>query len=246
MSLPEPSTARPVIGLATYGRNEKNQYQLLADYSWSVFRAGGAPVLLPPVGDGSLAETWLSRIDAIIFTGGGDLDPNLYGGTVHPTMYTLDEERDHAEIALARAALQHDLPILAICRGLQVFNVAMGGTLYPHLPDVFGTRVAHRLPPREPASHEVSLAPESRLAHLLGATRVNGVSWHHQAIRDLGSGLIVTGSAPDGVIEAAEIPGHAWFIGVQWHPEMSADRDPMQQRIFDGLVAATRVPRSPQ
>lgn len=229
---------RPLIGLTTYGRNEKNQYQLLADYSWSIFRAGGAPILLPPVGDGSLAKTWLARMDALVLTGGGDMDPRLYGEERHPTMYTLDQERDTSEMVLAREALESDLPILAICRGLQVFNVALGGTLYPHLPDSFGEKVAHRLPPREPALHKVTLAPDCRLAALLGTDEVNGVSWHHQAIHQLGSGMVATGHAPDGVIEAAEIPACRWFIGVQWHPEMSSDHDPLQQRIFDGVVAA--------
>lgn len=234
---------RPLIGLTTYGRNEKNQYQLLADYSWSIFRAGGAPVLLPPVGGGSLAEIWLNRIDALILTGGGDMDPSLYGAERHPTMYTLDEERDTSEIVLAREALKSSLPILAICRGLQVVNVALGGTLHPHLPDVFGEQVAHRLPPREPTYHEVVLTPESRLAALLGTNEINGVSWHHQAIHQLGTGMVATGHAPDGVIEAAEIPSHPWFIGVQWHPEMSSEHDPVQQHIFEAVVAAANSSR---
>lgn len=229
---------RPLIGLATYGRNAKGRYELQAEYPWCVYRAGGAPVLLPPVGNGELTDCWLDRIDALILTGGGDLDPELYGGLRHPSMYTLDRERDASEISLARAALRRDLPILAICRGLQVFNVVMGGTLYPHIPDVFGTTVAHRLPPREPTTHGVRLVPDSRLAHIIGATEIDGVSWHHQAIHDVAPGLVPTAYAPDGVIEGAEAPDRPWLVGVQWHPEMSAATDPHQQRLFEALVRA--------
>lgn len=231
---------RPLIGLTTYGRNAKDRYELQAAYSWCVFRAGGAPVLLPPVGGGELAQAWLDRIDALVLTGGGDVNPAMYGGNAHPTMYTLDAERDTSESSLAREALQRDMPILAICRGLQVFNVVMGGTLYPHLPDVFGNQVAHRLPPREPTLHSVRVTPGSKLATALRATEMEGVSWHHQAIRDMAPGLVATAYAPDGVIEGAEAPDRRWFVGVQWHPEMSADRDPVQQNLFDAVVEAVR------
>ncbi len=235
--------ARPLIGITTYGRNDGGRHELPADYAWTVYRAGGAPVLLPPVADGDLASAWLDRIDALILTGGGDVDPALYGGNMHPTIYNLDAERDRSETALAREALTREKPILAICRGLQVFNVVMGGTVYQHLPDVVGDEVAHRLPPREPTLHRVRLTPGSRLAQLLGVTEVEGVSWHHQAIRDLAPGMVATAHAPDGVIEAAEVAEHPWFVGVQWHPEMSAESDPLQQRLFDKFVEAAREVR---
>lgn len=231
---------RPLIGLSTYGRNAKDRYELQASYSWCTYHAGGAPVLLPPVGNGDLSDVWLDRVDGLILTGGGDVDPAMYGGARHPTMYTLDAERDTSEASLARAALKRDIPILAICRGLQVFNVVMGGTLYPHLPDVYGEEVAHRLPPREPTKHDVRLVQDSRLANMMGGTVVNGVSWHHQAIHDVAPGLIPTAFAPDGVIEGAEAPDGRWLVGVQWHPEMSADHDPLQLRLFEGLVQAVR------
>lgn len=231
---------RPLIGLTTYGRNDKDRYELQASYPWCVYRAGGAPVLFPPVGDGELTTTWLDCIDGLILTGGGDVDPALYGGERHPAMYTLDAERDRSESSLAREALKRDLPILAICRGLQVCNVVMGGTIYPHLPDVFGTEVAHRLPPREPTTHSVYLTPNSKLARILNKTELDGVSWHHQAIHDLAPGLTAAAYAADGVIEGADAPDHRWFVGVQWHPEMSAESDPFQQRLFEELVNAAR------
>lgn len=234
---------RPLIGLSTYGRNAKDRHELPASYSWCTYRAGGAPVLLPPVGDGDVSEVWLDRIDALILTGGGDVDPALYGGVRHPTMYSLDAERDTSEASLARAALRRDMPILAICRGLQVCNVVMGGTLYPHLPDVYGDTVAHRLPPREPTTHGVRLTEGSRLAHIMGQTSIDGVSWHHQAIHDVAPGLVPTAFAADGVIEGAEAPGDRWLVGVQWHPEMSADHDPLQLRLFEELVAAAQKTR---
>lgn len=233
------TTSAPLIGLTTYGRNAQGRYELPAAYSWAVYRAGGVPALVPPVGN--LARTWLDRLDALILTGGGDLDPALYDGDRHDTVYNIDPERDAAEMALARAVLERELPVLAICRGLQVLNVAMGGTLHPHLPDVMGDRVDHRLPPRDPTLHKVRLEPDSRLARLLGVTETEGVSWHHQGIRNLADGLVATAYAPDELVEAVELPDHPWLIGVQWHPEMSAERDPVQQRLFDELVSAARM-----
>lgn len=231
---------RPLIGLATYGRNERGRYELGAPYAECVYRAGGAPALLPPVGEGELAGYWLDHMDGLILTGGGDMDPRLCGEEAHATNYNIDPERDSAEMALAREALRRTKPALAICRGMQVLNVVMGGTLYAHIPDVFGDKVAHRLPPREPTTHSSHLVPGSRIARLLGASDVGGVSWHHQAIREMGKGLVATAHAADGVIEAAEVVDHPWFIAVQWHPEMSAAQDPLQQRLFDELVEVAR------
>ncbi len=231
---------RPLIGLATYGRNDRGRYELGAQYAQCVYRAGGAPALLPPVGDGELAGYWLDHVDGLILTGGGDLDPRLCGGDMHATNYNIDPERDGAELALAREALRHAKPALAICRGMQVLNVVMGGTLHAHIPDVFGDQVAHRLPPREPTVHSSRLIPGSRIARLLGVSDVEGVSWHHQAIDKVADGLVATAYAPDGVIEAAEVVDHPWFMAVQWHPEMSADEDPLQQRLFDELARVAR------
>lgn len=230
----------PLIGLTTYGRNEAGRHELPAEYSESVFRAGAVPVLLPPVNGDALATAWLERLDAVVLTGGGDLDPALYGGNSHPTVYNLDPARDASELAVTRAALKATVPVLAICRGLQVLNVVLGGTLYEHLPDIVGEQVVHRVPPRNPTRHSIRVEAGTRLAEILGVSEAEGVSWHHQGVRSLGEGLKPTAYASDGVIEAAELPDHPWFIAVQWHPEMSASEDPVQQRLFDALTEAAR------
>jgi putative glutamine amidotransferase len=141
---------------------------------------------------------------------------------------------------LARHLVTQDMPLLGICRGTQVINVALGGTLIEHLPDVMGEAVLHRAPPRVPVEHEVAIEPASRLASIVGESRLTAASWHHQAIRQPGTGLQVVAHAPDGTIEAVEKPGHPWLIAVQWHPELTAADDPLQQRLFDGLVEAAK------
>lgn len=229
----------PLIGLTTYGRDERNRFTLYGEYVDSVRRAGGVPVLLPPGEPGWRA--WLERLDALLFTGGGDLDPALYDGAPSDSIYGVDAERDASELELARAAAASRRPTLCICRGMQILNVALGGTLIEHLPAEVGERVLHRRPPHAPATHPVEVEGEARLAALMGTRSVEPVSWHHQALRDVAPDLRVVGRAPDGVIEAVELPAHPWLLAVQWHPELSAERDPTQQRIFDGLVAAARA-----
>lgn len=227
----------PIIGLTTYGRNEKNAYTLPAEYIESVRRAGGVPLLLPP-GETNLADV-LPLLDGLILSGGGDIDPALYGGEHHPTIYMTDAERDSFEIELTKAVLAQQTPLLCICRGTQVLNVALGGTLIEHLPDIVGEELPHRAPPREPTSHSVAVESDSRLAEIMGQMEAVTASWHHQAVRDLAPGLQIVAHAPDGTIEAVEMAGHPWLIAVQWHPELTAADDVGQQRLFDALVEAT-------
>jgi putative glutamine amidotransferase len=229
---------RPIIGITTYGRDEDNRFRLPCLYVDCVRRAGGAVLLIPP-GDESYEEL-LAVVDGVILAGGGDLDPAIYGGRHHETIYSVDAERDAAELALARNIVRSDLPTLGICRGHQVLNVAMGGTLYEHLPDVVGDIVLHRLPPREPTEHAITVDPKSRLAAILGENQFSAASWHHQATRDVAEGLTVVARAPDGTIEACEMASHPWLYTVQWHPELTAHASPTQQRLFDALVDACR------
>lgn len=229
----------PRIGITTYGRNAKGEFTLPAEYVDCVRRAGGLALTLTP-GEPHPAD-WLALLDGIVLTGGGDLGHALWGGEGHPTVYGVDDERDRTELALARLVLQSDLPSLWICRGLQLLNIVRGGTLHEHLPDAVGTQLAHSLPPRETVPHPVHIEEGSRLAITLGTSEVVGVSWHHQAAADLGAGLRAVAHAPDGVIEAVELEGHPWLEAVQWHPELSAATDPVQQRLFDALTQrATR------
>jgi putative glutamine amidotransferase len=226
----------PLIGITTYAIDETNRFRIPRQYVDSVRQAGAIAVLIPP-GEPSLDDL-LSNIDGLLLAGGGDLDPTLYGAEPHESVYHVDTERDLSEIDLARRVVEKGFPTLAVCRGLQVLNVAFGGTLHVHLPDVVGDEIAHRLPPREPTEHAISVDAGTRLAEILGDTRFSAASWHHQAIHRVAEPLRVTAYAPDGVIEAAELPGHPWLIGVQWHPELTAERDEIQRRLFNAFVAA--------
>ena len=222
--------------MTTYGRGPHNRFILPAEYVDAVRRAGGVPLLLPP-GEERL-DAILSRLSAVVFTGGGDLDPDLYGGDHHETIYMVEPERDRTEVEWARRVFDLGVPTLAICRGAQLLNVSRGGTLIEHLPDVMGETVIHRAPPRDPVAHPVRVLPESRLAGVLGATDFSCMSWHHQGIRDVAPGFEVVAHAPDGTIEGIEMPSHPWLFAVQWHPELTASDDPIQQRLFDALVEA--------
>lgn len=207
---------------------------LPGEYVDCVRRAGGRVVLLTP-GEPEPA-LWLATLDGIIFCGGGDIAPEAFGGTTSEITRQPDGERDGMEIELARRVLEAALPSLWICRGLQLLNVVRGGTLIEHLPGTPGVTVAHDVPPHEPVPHALHIEPGSRLAETLGASEIEAVSWHHQAIDALGEGLRVVARAPDGVIEAVELDDAPWCEAVQWHPELSAADDPIQQRLFDALI----------
>lgn len=229
---------RPRIGITTYGRDERGRYTLPSEYVSAVQRAGGLPLLLAPLPEN--AAGYLEQVDGVILAGGGDIDPQHYGGTDHATIYSVDVARDALELALAKAIVEQGRPTLAICRGMQVLNVSLGGTLIEHLPDAVGEATLHRAPPREPVAHGVALTAGSALAKITGTLAMSPMSWHHQAIRALAPGLTAVAHAPDGTIEAAEFKAHPWLVAVQWHPELTAQQDPAQQKLFDALVAASR------
>jgi putative glutamine amidotransferase len=230
---------RPVIGVSSYARDgTPPAFSLPCGYVDSLREAGATPLVLPP-GEPE-PERLLDVVAGVVLAGGGDIAPAAYGGTSHETLYLVSEERDRFEFALARAALARpDVPLLCICRGMQVLNIVCGGTLHAHVPDGFGQRVAHRLPPRLPSRHALRVEPGGRLASMLGAAHTEACSWHHQAIDRLGKGLRAVAWAEDGVIEAVEHQGHPWCIGVQWHPEMQPDEAP-QRGLFAALVTAAR------
>lgn len=226
----------PIIGITTYGRNELGQFHVYAAYVEAVRRAGGIPILLPP-GEPQ-PDRLIERIDGLVFTGGGDIHPERYSGDFHPAIYKIDHERDEFELELARRAVQAEVAVLGICRGMQVLSVASGAQLMPHVPDAFGTSVLHREEQLLPTRHPVELLPQSQLAQIIGKAQVDVVSWHHQAVTTVPPGWQVAARAPDGLIEAVEHGDHPWAIALQWHPEMSAAEDPLQQRIFEAFVAA--------
>jgi putative glutamine amidotransferase len=240
----------PLIGIASYAEEARwgpwtaPAALLPVSYPEQVTAAGGIPVLLPPLPGVARAA---ARLDAVVLSGGGDLDPAGYGADPHPLTTRVYPERDRAERALLAAALAEGVPILAICRGMQILNATRGGTLHQHLPDVVG-HDGHGAAPGTFGQHEVRVNPASRLGAILGPPgpggelRLTVPTQHHQAIGQLGSGLIATAWADDGTIEAVE-PGPAqpgrdggqFLIGVQWHPEAGPD-----SRLFQALIAAAR------
>ena len=228
---------RSLIGISSYARDgDPPAFSVPCGYVDAVRAAGGTPLVLPP-GEAE-PERLLDLVDGLILAGGGDIAPAAYGGEPHETIYSVSEERDQFEFAVARAVLSRpEIPLLCICRGMQVLNVVCGGSLHAHVPERFGDRVAHRLAPRHRSQHSVRVDGESRLARLLATTQPDVCSWHHQAIDRLGEGLRAIAWAEDGVIEAIEHTTHPWCIGVQWHPEMQLDV-PNQRRLFAALVAA--------
>lgn len=234
------NSRHPLIGLTTYGRSADNRYTLPAEYLDAVRRAGGVPILIAP-GEPRW-EAVLEVVDALILTGGGDIDPGHYQGRRHETNYAIDQERDALELSLAHRVVATGMPTLGICRGAQILNVSRGGRLIEHIPDEVGDKVLHRAPPREPIAHGIKLRPESRLARILGREEFQAMSWHHQALRGAAEGFEAVAHAPDGTIEAIEMPEHPWLIAVQWHPEITAASDPLQQKLFDALVEEARKP----
>ncbi|HWE66281.1 MAG TPA: gamma-glutamyl-gamma-aminobutyrate hydrolase family protein [Acidimicrobiales bacterium] len=238
----------PLIGISTYVAKaawnswERPAAVLPESYYELVAAAGGRPILLPPsrtaaAGPGSGAAEVIAALDGLVLTGGGDVDPAGYGETPEPTVAGVNPVRDGSERALLAAALQADLPVLAICRGLQVLNVELGGTLHQHLPDVVGTDL-HRKAPLVFGPVPVATEPGSHAAAVFGATPTVLCS-HHQSIDRLGKGLVPTARAADGVIEAVELPESRFVLGVQWHPEEGADGRP-----FQALVAAAAAYRA--
>jgi putative glutamine amidotransferase len=231
---------RPRIGITSWHyRDEEERWEAVLDgYTRAVLEAGGLPVILPitPAGPAVVAE-YLEVIDGLILSGGADIHPSFYGQIVLERCGEIDEERDRFEVELIHASRSRDLPFFGICRGLQVLNVALGGTLYQDLSYRSGTNPAHmsaRERRGEPA-HPVAITPGSRLACLIGSRELPVTSTHHQVIRDLAPDLAVSAVAPDGVIEAVEGPGR-FFLAVQWHPERMAHRHPEQLALFRALV----------
>jgi putative glutamine amidotransferase len=223
---------RPRIGVTTYPRAGERRlaFSLPAAYVDAVRSAGGLPLLLPP-GD-ERPEEVLDGLDGVVFGGGGDLDPALFGGRPHAASYGVDRERDAFELLLLRAALERRLPVLAICRGLQVLNVLRGGTLHPHLPDAVGEEVCHRESQQRHTHHPVRVAPDSRLARIFGSETLTIASWHHQAVETLGRDLRAVAWAPDGTIEALEDPARPELLAVQWHPELELEAGSPQRRLL--------------
>lgn len=209
---------------------------LPAPYLRALHRARGQEAILAPRPlEGAEAVELLEHFDGLLLIGGGDIDPRHYGEDPMPECYGVDSEADVFEMHLVRAAIGAGLPVLAICRGFQVLNVALGGSLDQHITGREGL-VGHGIPGERSERHDVRLDPGTWVAKAAGTDDVNVASSHHQAVARLGEGLAVSGRAPDGIIEAVEHADGGWVVGVQWHPERTADSDTSQQGLFDALV----------
>lgn len=231
------SDAPPRIGLTTYykqaawGDWRRDAAIVPATYVESVVASGGAPLLIPPVG---VHPGVLEVLDALIIVGGADMDPRTYGAQPHPRSEP-EPYRDDAELMLTRAALDAGIPLLAICRGIQVLNVALGGTVTQHVPDVVGHE-QYRPSPGRFGAVTFATEPGSRIASVLGE-RATAPCYHHQAIERLAPGLRVTARSADGLIQGAETDGQAWVLGVQFHPE----ENPADRRLFAALTGHARA-----
>lgn len=217
---------RPLIGVTSATcafdcHAPQPQDRLNQSYSRALWQAGAVPVILPNLPeDAETVTQTLARLDGLLLSGGWDISPTRYGESPLNETVKVDEERDRAEFPLIRAALERETPLLAICRGIQALNVALGGTLYQDIPSQVETRLQHQqTEPRHVPTHTIAVESGSRLAQIVGAARLETNSMHHQAVREVGEGLRVTARAEDGVIEALENPLKPFLVAVQFHPE---------------------------
>lgn len=234
----------PLIGVtADYLPEEANnsaRFVVREKYIQAVLDAGGVPVMIPFGIPESAYQNILNRIDGFLFTGGADIDPARFGGLPHPRVYDVLQARDELEIRLVRLAYENGFPFLGICRGIQVINVALGGTLYTDITDQMPNALRHdNYPniPRDYLAHEVTVKEGSMLAGILGGEQFQVNSLHHQGIEKLSPELTAVACSPDNLVEAVEVPWHNFALGVQWHPEWLQAHEP-QRRLFRAFVEA--------
>jgi putative glutamine amidotransferase len=236
----------PRIGVTT--RNTHSDFYEIPvisspkSYLQALSNAGALPVLIPLGLPDSQLQEYLDLVDGVVFTGGGDIETSRFGGEEHDKVYDVDAERDALELQLVHDAVEAEKPILGICRGLQVINVAYGGTLYTHIADQLEGAVEHSYFPGHPwekIAHPVQVQEGTRLAEIVDTPILNVNSLHHQGVKDLAPNLKATGYAPDGLVEALELEDYPYGLAVQWHPEW-LQNDPSMRAIFASFVAAAR------
>jgi putative glutamine amidotransferase len=235
----------PLVGVTTsitVGQTPERAYVNSA-YLHAVQQAGGVPVLLPPQLSKASLERLVRGLDALLLTGGGDVDPATFGEAPHPTLYEVAPARDTLETQVTLIALEKKTPLLAICRGIQVLNVALGGSLHQDVATEPGTKIQHsQKEAREQTTHKVTVTPRSRLGRVLGAADLEVNSFHHQVIKSLGRGLVPVAWAPDKLVEGVELDDDSQFVlGVQWHPEHLVGNSEPARRLFSALVTAARA-----
>ena len=232
---------RPLIGITVADGDSRGRHALRVDYVRSVEQAGGVPLALLPLAVEAV-PLLLDRLDGVLLSGGGDLDPACYGAPPHSRLGSVSPRRDAFEMALLHESLRRDVPLLAICRGQQLLNVARGGTLLQDIPsELEGASEHDSKGPRTRCSHEVQLLPRTLLRSILGRDTLAVNSFHHQAVGRIGDGLAVSARCPaDGVIEALEMPTRRFVIGVQWHPESFWQQPHCSRTLFEAHVEACR------
>lgn len=235
--------AKPLIGITTRNGKDSNGHPLTAiqhSYINAIVNAGGIPVPISSVLPEEDFMDLYSRLDGVLFSGGGDVSLEYFSGSDHPRIGEVDEARDTTEITLMRNAVNDGKPVLGICRGAQVMNVALGGTLYTHIHDQLKGALDHDYPGdlRKVIVHPVNVDETTRSAEIFGETLLNVNSLHHQGLKDIAPNLRVAGVAPDGLVEVVEIPDHPYAVAVQWHPEWLTDQIAMQ-RLFKSFVDAS-------
>lgn len=243
---------RPVIGVTASIDHRPpafgETYSLTRKYAEGVLQAGGVPVIVPHNLDEESLRALFDRLDGMLLSGGGDIDPASFGEAAHPATCEIEPDRDRVELALARRVVEQDMPFLAICRGIQVLNVALGGSLVQDIPSQVQDALPHsfdrQTTPRNYLAHPVKIDPGSQLAQVMQLDVAQTNSWHHQAIKQVAAGLQVTAVTPDGVIEAVEVPGRRFAIGVQWHPEWLFEEMAEHRRLFEEFVRASGVNES--
>ena len=245
-------STRPVVGIPTQTLQSLGGISESIPPSWvmsqryilTLTTAGAIPWMIPLVDDATLRGVY-DELDAVFLPGGADIDPLTYGAAPHPLCDKTDRERDRVEVSLARWALEEQKPVLGVCRGMQLINIAAGGTLYQDLATEKQGSIKHDYFPfsaqnysRDYLAHEVTVNEGSRLAGIVGAGSLRVNSMHHQGVRDLGAGLVATAEAPDGLVEALEGEDDSYLVAVQWHPEALTDNDERTRRLFTDFIAA--------
>ncbi|NCF66924.1 MAG: gamma-glutamyl-gamma-aminobutyrate hydrolase family protein [Chloroflexi bacterium] len=246
-SLSSSKQAHPLIGLTTYRKYSRDTnrplFGLMRAYVTAVVAGGGIPLLIPlGLSDEDLLAI-VERVDGLVLPGGGDIDPDFYRGNRHDALRGIDADRDRVEITVVQQATKLNKPFLAICRGFQVLNVALGGTMWEDLASQRPEGIKHDYylnGRRSDVPHTVEVSPDSRLATIVQRETVPVNSLHHQGVRDIAADLTVTAVAPDGLVEGLELVGHPFAVGVQWHPENLIQNDPAMLALFEALTMASQ------
>ncbi|MHB9093120.1 MAG: gamma-glutamyl-gamma-aminobutyrate hydrolase family protein [Eubacteriales bacterium] len=231
---------RPLIGISCSYDQKEGRYFLNEAYVEAVIGAGGIPVILPGAGSVKTVTPYFEAVKGLILAGGGDVDPAYFNEEPHPSLGEITPDRDRFEMILIKAALRRNIPVLGICRGIQILNIACGGTVIQHIPSEIRKPLKHsQSAPRWYPTHRVLLDKASRLSQIMTTTTIRVNSFHHQAIRDPAPGFKIVATSRDGVIEAIEHSKHRFVVGVQWHPECLTEKDRKSRLLFKAFIEAT-------